>query len=205
MRFRLFRRAVVLGSALLALPVLLGGAPASAAAVASASSAPEVPEVPRCVAPGKARFALGTRVTGGPAAYAPGGGRRGFRIEMRNDARGRCAAVHPILVLLDRRKALRPAQIQVRFRDPGGTWRPVRFRHTGPGENVGVFTAPGFHGYALQPGGTASVRVQMRFAEGTEGGNGVRASVSSVQRRGADGEWVGESAPYRFTVGAARR
>ncbi|MFG3259018.1 hypothetical protein [Streptomyces sp. NPDC048172] len=194
MRFRLLRRALVLGSAVLVLPALLGSAPAPASAPA-----------PRCSAPEKARFPLTTRVSGGPATYAPGGGWRGFRIELRNEAGERCAAVHPVLVLLDRRKALRPAQIQARFRDSGGTWRPVRFRHTAPGENVGVFTAPGFHGYALPPGGTASVRVQLRFADGTEGGNAVRASVSSVQRRGSDGEWVGESAPYRFQIAGSGR
>ena len=184
------------------MPVAPNAAEAHPRARAEAQAA-----VPRCTAPARARFPLATRVSGGPVRYVPGGGPGTFRIVMRNEAHVRCAAVHPVLVLLDRRKELRPGRLRVRFRDPDGTWRPVRFRHTGPGENVGVFAAPGFHGYALRPSGAVSVPVEMRFAKGAVGtggaggGNSVRASVSSVQRRGADGEWVGESPPYRFSVG----
>ncbi|MER5299745.1 hypothetical protein ABT039_09830 [Streptomyces lasiicapitis] len=124
---------------------------AVAAAVTLAPAVAGVPaaagEPPRESGPGALRptcataagddFPIGTRIDGGPATYEPGGGFRGWSLELTNTTGETCGNVHPVVVLVDRGQALRPRQILLEF-DDGQRRRPVRFERTDRDENVGV-------------------------------------------------------------------
>lgn len=95
---------------------------------------------PTC-ATAKADFPVATRITGGPATYEPGGGFRHWSVELTNTTGDTCENVHPVIVLVDGGKSLRPRQIQLEF-DDGVRLRPVRFVRTERDENIGVFGGP---------------------------------------------------------------
>ncbi|MFF4219867.1 hypothetical protein B7P34_24110 [Streptosporangium nondiastaticum] len=205
-------RALVLGATALAIFSTAAPAPAHQAA------GPE-PVRPRCAAPGTPDFPIAAELSGGPETYERGAGPRTWRLELRNRSAAECRAVHPVAVLADRGRALRPGDIRLDFYDAGaGRWRPVRFERTDEAENVGVFdgtapdagradraaarpaAAPAFGGFSVPAHGSVPVRVRLAFAAGAPEGP-VTANVTAVQRRGDDGEWVGESNDYAFGIG----
>ncbi|MFE1550517.1 hypothetical protein [Streptomyces sp. NPDC058718] len=180
-------------------------APASAAPAPNAPAAPLIPApdppTPSCGAPPDGGFPLAARIHGGPADYPAGGPLQAWKLDLRNTTDAPCTGVHPVLVLTDRDRALRAGQIRFEFYDEGSArWRPVAFEATEEAENVGVFT--GFGGFAVPAGQTLTVPVRLAFREDTAPDE-VVVSAAVVQRRGADGDWVGASDDYRLTVGPA--
>ncbi|MEU7564921.1 hypothetical protein AB0A99_02730 [Streptomyces fradiae] len=150
-------------------------------------------------------FPLRTRITGGPAAYEPGAPPRTWYVELTNTTLRPCRGIHPVIVLTDRSGGLVPAQVRMAFTaPPGRAERPVRPEHTDHREVVAVLddaTDPAFAGFTVPAGGTLRVPVRLAFAPGA-GPDEVTATAAVVQRRGDDGDWVGTSPPYRFTLTA---
>lgn len=181
---------------------------------------------PRLRHPHRLRLPLDTRIHGGPVDYPAGGSFQEWKLDLTNTTDAPCSGIHPVLVLADRARVLKPEQIRFEFYDElAARWRPVTFEATGEAENVGVFTGPdgpdgstdpgasarsdgsdplgGFGGFAVPAGRTLTVPVRLAFrAEAAPGDVVVNAAV--VQRRGIDGDWVGESGDYRLTIGPAR-
>ncbi|MFE1908344.1 hypothetical protein ACFW96_32455 [Streptomyces gardneri] len=173
--------------------------------------APQAPQAPKVPAPdpptpscGDAPdggFPLATRIHGGPDEYPAGGPLQAWKLDLTNDTEASCTGVHPVLVLTDRDRVLRPAQIRFEFYDEGSArWRPVVFESTEEAENVGVFTD--FGGFSVPAGRTVTVPVRLAFRKDTAPDE-VVVSAAVVQRRGADGDWIGASDEYRLTVGPA--
>ncbi|MEU7069599.1 hypothetical protein AB0B30_10480 [Streptomyces narbonensis] len=186
-------------------PASVPFAPAPPAPDAPAFNAPEIPApdppVPSCGNAPDGGFPLATRIHGGPDDYPAGGSLQAWKLDLTNDTDASCTGVHPVLVLTDRDRALQPAQIRFEFYDEGSArWRPVAFETTEAAENVGVFTD--FGGFAVPAGRTLTVPVRLAFREDTAPDE-VVVSAAVVQRRGADGDWVGASDEYRLTVGPA--
>ncbi|MEW1903037.1 hypothetical protein [Streptomyces sp. NPDC086147] len=180
------------------------GAPAPAAPEPPGAPQPPAipapdPSVPGCGTPDDDAFPLDTRIHGGPARYTPGGPFRDWRLDLTNTTGSPCSGIHLVLVLTDRDRALRPEQIRFEFYDAGAArWHPVAFQGTSEAENVGVFTD--FGGFAVPAGETLTVPVRLAFRAGTAPDE-VVVNAAIVQRRGADGEWIGDSGDYRLTVG----
>ncbi|MFF0560192.1 hypothetical protein [Streptomyces sp. NPDC004266] len=175
-------------------------APLVIAAPAPAAPAPD-PPAPACGTPDGGGFPLDTRIHGGPDDYPAGGPFQGWKLDLTNTTDAPCSGVHPVLVLTDRDRALRPEQIRFEFYDAGSAlWRPVVFESTEDAENVGAFT--GFGGFAVPAGRTLTVPVRLAFEAGTAPDE-VVVNAAVVQRQGEDGDWVGESGDYRLTVGPA--
>ncbi|MGA5871814.1 hypothetical protein [Streptomyces cinereoruber] len=167
---------------------------------APAIPAPD-PPTPTCGAPDDDAFPLDTRIHPGPAGYAAGGPFQDWRLDLTNTTGSPCSGIHPVLVLADRDRALRPEQIRFEFYDAGAArWHPVAFEGTSEAENVGVFTD--FGGFAVPAGETLTVPVRLAFRAGTAPGE-VVVNAAIVQRRGADGDWIGDSGDYHLTVGPA--
>ncbi|MDX2543784.1 hypothetical protein PV331_18270 [Streptomyces sp. WI04-05B] len=151
-------------------------------------------------APGDHAFPLTTRIHGGPATYEAGGGYQTWRLDLINNTALTCTDIHPVLVLVDERRALTTAQPSLEFYD-GHRARPypVRFEATDADETIGVFDGDGFAGFTVGPGRSVSVRV--RLAIGADAvANEVVANAAVVQRHENDSDWVGESNDYRFRV-----
>ncbi|WP_435185839.1 hypothetical protein [Streptomyces sp. bgisy126] len=180
------------------------GAPAPAAPEPPGAPQPPAipapdPSVPGCGTPDDDAFPLDTRIHGGPARYTPGGPFQNWRLDLTNTTGSPCSGIHPVLVLTDRDRVLRPEQIRFEFYDAGAArWHPVAFQGTSEAENVGVFTD--FGGFAVPAGETLTVPVRLAFRAGTAPDE-VVVNAAIVQRRGADGEWIGDSGDYRLTVG----
>ncbi|MER6541660.1 hypothetical protein [Streptomyces sp. NPDC001250] len=180
-------------------------ATATAAAVAVVVLAPASPAAaradspPACVGADAHAFPLATRIRGGPGWYEPGGAYGTWYVDLTNTTRRTCTAVHPVIVLVDDKRALRPDQPRLDFYD-GSTARPVKFESTDEQELIGVLDAPGFDGFAVPPGGTVSVKVRLALPDDAVTER-VTVNAAVVQRRGDDGDWVGESNPYRFGIG----
>ncbi|MBB4892214.1 hypothetical protein FHS39_001225 [Streptomyces olivoverticillatus] len=191
------RRTLFLAAAactLAAAPVPRAPAPASALART---------QPPHCGDAHSADFPIASRLSGGPGAYERGGAPAAWQLELRNGTEAECRAVHPVAVLADSGRALQPGQIHLDFYDSGASrWRPVSFERTEEAENVGVLDgrAPDFPGFVVPAHGTVVVPLRLAFGgDAPEGA--VTANVTAVQRRGADGAWVGESDDYAFAVG----
>ncbi|MFC8129180.1 hypothetical protein [Streptomyces sp. NPDC057302] len=152
---------------------------------------------PTCSAPNGQGFPIGTRIRGGPAAYEAGGGYRSWSVELANTTRGTCASIHPVVVIVDKERELRPRQIQLEFRE-GKRWHPVEFERTDQDENVGVFD-DGFPGFTVKAGKTRTVKVRLSFTSAAKSEHAV-ISAAVVQRRDDDGDWVGESDDYPFDI-----
>ncbi|WP_405817066.1 hypothetical protein OG241_20990 [Streptomyces sp. NBC_01390] len=151
-------------------------------------------------APGDRAFPLTTRIHGGPATYEAGGEHQTWRLDLINNTALTCTDIHPVLVLVDERRALTTAQPSLEFYD-GHRARPypVRFEATDADETIGVFDGDGFPGFTVGPGQSVSVKV--RLAIGADAvANEVVANAAVVQRHDNDGDWVGESNDYRFRV-----
>jgi len=176
-------------------PTLLGLA--AAAALMSAPPATAGPGGPSCDPAGRA-FPLTTRIHGGPAVYEAGGGFATWYLDLVNTTPHTCAGVHPVVVLVDERHALKPAQPRLEFYD-GTRTHPVRFESTDEDELVGAF---GGAGLTVGPGRTVTVKVRLAVAEDAVP-NEVTANAAVVQRHGDDGDWVGQSNDYRFGIGSA--
>ncbi|MEV6751890.1 hypothetical protein [Streptomyces sp. NPDC051214] len=116
---------------------------------------------------------------------------------MDNTTRGVCGNIHPVVVIVDKERELRPRQVQFEFHD-GTRWRPVKFERTDRDENIGVFD-DGFPGFTVEAGRTLTVKVRLSF---TSEAHSERAVISAavVQRRADDGDWVGESQDYPFGI-----
>ncbi|GGU64206.1 hypothetical protein [Streptomyces lavendofoliae] len=195
---------------------LVAAAPADGTAAFEAA----VPDrQPTCGTPSASAFPLRTRISGGPAAYRPGGGFHTWTVELTNTTTEPCGNIHPVIVFTDRTRALKPGQIQLEFYESesrgegnGGRQHPVTIERTDESELVGVLddSAPGgpatpgsggdrFRGFVVPPGRTVTVPVRLAFTSDARPDT-ITANAAIVQRRGGDGDWVGESADYRFAL-----
>jgi hypothetical protein len=177
----------------------------AACACASAVLPPAVPAhadaqdpLPACTAPDDHTFPLTTRIHGGPAGYESGGGYGTWYLDLTNTTSRACEGIHPVVVLVDERRTLEPSQPRLEFYD-GDAPHPVDFQKTDRDELIGAFD-DGFPGFTVEPGKTLTVKVRLALTSDTAPG-GITATAAVVQRRGDDGEWIGQSNDYRFRVG----
>ncbi|MGW1620914.1 hypothetical protein [Streptomyces sp. NPDC002172] len=181
-----------------ALSLCLAAAAAVLTPASPATAAPAVAEA-SCAGADQQGFPLTTRLHDGPSSYEPGGGFGTWYLDLTNTTGRTCADIHPVVVLVDDKKALKPSQTELEFYD-GPRTRPVPLTETDESELVGVFDGTGFPGLTVAPGATVSVKVRLAVTSEAVR-NGVTANAAVVQRQGADGEWVGESNDYRFGIG----
>ncbi|MEU5954033.1 hypothetical protein [Streptomyces sp. NPDC047525] len=187
--------AVAAAAALAPVATAAGGVPMGGAA--ATVQRPHSAQPPTCSAPNGSGFPIGTRIKGGPPTYEAGGGYRSWSVELANTTRGTCGNIHPVVVVVDKERELRPRQIQLEFR-AGSRWRPVEFERTDRDENVGVFD-DGFPGFTVKAGRTRAVKVRLSFTSEARSEHAV-ISAAVVQRRDDDGDWVGESDDYPFGI-----
>ncbi|MGN9756337.1 hypothetical protein [Streptomyces sp. SD31] len=190
------------------------------AAAALLAAAPPVRAEPLAALPSCATddgaFPLTTRLHGGPASYAAGGGFGTWYLDLTNTTGRTCTGIHPVVVLVDGKRALKPSQPRLEFYGtPDGTPdgsqdsgpedarpHPVRFETTDEDELVGAFGGSrGFPGFTVGPGKTVSVKVRLAITSDAVP-NHVIANAAVVQRHDRDGDWVGQSNDYRFTIEA---
>ncbi|MFF4114843.1 hypothetical protein ACFY0P_15400 [Streptomyces sp. NPDC001714] len=179
------------------LSLCLAAAAAVLAPTPQATAAPAVAEA-SCAGADQQGFPLATRLHDGPSSYEPGGGFGTWYLDLTNTTGRACTDVHPVVVLVDDKKALKPSQTELEFYD-GPRTRPVPLTETDEAELVGVFDGTGFPGFTVAPGATVSVKVRLAVTSDAVR-NGVTVNAAVVQRRGSDGEWVGESNDYRFGI-----
>ncbi|WLW54723.1 hypothetical protein [Streptomyces sp. YU58] len=161
-----------------------------------------------CAASGERGFPLTTRVHGGPNIYEAGGGYGTWYLDLTNKTTRTCGNIHPVIVLVDGERALGPAQPRLEFYDGNGDGdgdrpHPVRFEETDADELVGVLADErgGFPGFTVGPGRTLTVKMRLAVTSDAVA-NEVTANAAVVQRQDDDGEWVGQSNDYRFTIEA---
>ncbi|MFE5185264.1 hypothetical protein [Streptomyces sp. NPDC056628] len=174
---------------------------ASAALLAVAPPVGAEPAAPGCAGDG-GTFPLATRLHGGPKAYTAGGGSGTWYLDLKNRTGRTCAGIHPVVVLVDAKRSLTPSQPRLEFY-PGGRDdrpRPVHFETTDQDELVGAFD--GFPGFTVGPRKTVTVKVRLALTSDAVP-NEVTANAAVVQRHDGDGDWVGQSDDYRFTIEAA--
>jgi hypothetical protein len=197
-------------------PRLVAAAALLAAASAAVPAHAEPAPLPACTAPDDHTFPLTTRIHGGPAAYEAGGGYGTWNLELTNTTSRTCAGIHPVVVLYDEQRALEPSQPRLEFYD-GTRPHAVAFERTDRDELVGAFgesdgsggndasdgsdASGGFPGFTVGPGKTLTVKVRLALASDAVPGE-VTANAAVVQRRGGDGEWIGQSNDYRFRIGS---
>ncbi|MEU1127231.1 hypothetical protein ABZ371_27520 [Streptomyces sp. NPDC005899] len=157
-------------------------------------------------------FPIDTRIHGGPDTYASGGGYGTWYLDLINTTSEPCHSIHPVLVLTDDDRTLTPEQIQLEFTErarPGEEHR-VSWESTDRDEQIGVFGSgeggDDFPGFTVPAKQTVTVEIRMAFTSDTRPGK-VTANAAIVQRRSADddakqtdGDWVGESEGYDFTI-----
>ena len=148
-------------------------------------------------APDDRHFPVSTRIHGGPDAYEAGGGYGVWYLDLTNTTTRTCAGIHPVVVLVDDKRALRPGQPRLDFYE-GGRPHPVSFVKTDEDELVGAFDA-GLPGFTVAPGRTVTVKVRLALTSDAVP-NEVTANAAVVQRHRNDGDWVGQSGDYRFRV-----
>lgn len=171
----------------------------------AAAALAAVPSAPAAAQP----FPVTARLLGGPPAYTAGAAPRELRVELENTSRDPLRDVHPVLVFVDRGRALAAEQIRLEYRAPapvagaGSTpdrvWRPVAVEHTDNDENIAVVGGEDGPGTTLPPGRKVAIALRLRFTAAAPAGP-VTASATVMERRGRDGDWVGESAGYDFDV-----
>ncbi|MCQ4083802.1 hypothetical protein NGB36_25215 [Streptomyces sp. RB6PN25] len=167
------------------------------------TSASTVP-APRCGAPAARTFPIDARLTGGPATYTAGGAAQSFSLQLRNTTQAECRDVHPLVVIVDGNRTLTPGRFSLECAwSAAGPWRSVPFETTDHAENIGLPGGEGGPGLAVPARGTVTVMLRLRFA-GHAAPDRVVASATTMQRRGNDGAWVGESNHYTFDVVAPR-
>ncbi|WP_244223990.1 hypothetical protein [Streptomyces tirandamycinicus] len=188
------------------LPPSVPQPPRPGAASPAAPGAVPAEQQPACGDPNAVEFPIVTRIVRGPGEYRAGGEAHEFSVELSNTTARPCLNIHPVVVLAGQARAIRPDRVRLEFFDGASRiWRHVTVEKTDQGEAVGAFGAGsgGFAGLSLPAGGTFSVRVRLAFPDRTTAPDTVVANAAVVQRRGADGDWVGESDDYRFDVLAA--
>lgn len=219
--------AVVLGGpapASAAPPRSPASAPASTltSAAAAAPLAVTADQQPACGDPEAADFPIDTRIHGGPDTYASGGGYGTWFLDLTNTTARSCRSIHPVLVLTDDDRKLTSDQIQLQFSErahPDVEHR-VTWETSDRDEHIGVFGGEddgSFGGFTVPAGRTVTVQVRLAFTSDTSPGR-ITANAAIVQRQrpaggksdksddsgdtptGDDGEWVGESDDYPFTV-----
>ncbi|UYQ62293.1 hypothetical protein [Streptomyces peucetius] len=154
---------------------------------------------PTCGRASDPDFPITTRIHGGPATVRAGSGFHSWSVELTNDTRENCDRIHPVLVLTAKDRTLTADSLTVEFHDrQADRWRPVTLERTTQDEFVGVFD-DGFQGFAVPAGGTVTVRTRLSVAAGAAADE-VTVNAAIVQRKGDDGDWVGESGDYRFAV-----
>ncbi|MFE9765642.1 hypothetical protein ACFYPC_14110 [Streptomyces sp. NPDC005808] len=155
---------------------------------------------PTCAAPETRAFPVQTRIHGGPTTYDVGGDYRTWYIDLTNTTAHTCGNIHPIVVLVDEKRALRPEQARLEFYAGGsGIPHPVEFEKSDEDENVGAFDG-GFPGFTVGPGRTLTVKVRLSVTSDAAAPNDVVANAAVVQRHEDDGDWVGESNDYSFRI-----
>ncbi|MGW0082382.1 hypothetical protein [Streptomyces sp. NPDC003393] len=152
---------------------------------------------PACAGTDDRQFPIASRIHGGPAAYRAGGGHGTFSLDLTNTTTSTCTAVHPVVVLVDDKRALKAGQVRLEFYD-GARAHPVRLESTDQDELVGPFDA-GLPGFTVGPGSTVTVKVRLSFTSDAVA-NEVTATAAVVQRHDDDGDWVGQSNDYRFRI-----
>ncbi|WP_329316559.1 MULTISPECIES: hypothetical protein [unclassified Streptomyces] len=149
-------------------------------------------------------FPIGARIRGGPAVYRTGGGPQTWFLDLTNTTNSECTAIHPVVVFTDKARALLPAHFRMEFEAPGGTF-PVSLERSDRDEIIAVFDGgEAFSGFAVRAGGSLTVKVHLAFAPGTPAGE-VVADAALVQRKGDDGDWIGEAGAYLFSVEGAEK
>ncbi|WP_308402805.1 hypothetical protein, partial [Streptomyces sp. AC550_RSS872] len=168
-------------------------------------------ELPSCVTDDRA-FPLTTRLHGGPDSYTAGGGFGTWYLDLTNTTGRTCTGIHPVVVLVDGKRALKPSQPRLEFygtpkdspEGPVDAGSPagdhplaVHFETTDEDELVGAFD--GFDGFTVGPRKTLTVKVRLAVTSDAVP-NEVTANAAVVQRHDGDGDWVGQSNDYRFTI-----
>ncbi|WP_328555348.1 MULTISPECIES: hypothetical protein [unclassified Streptomyces] len=153
---------------------------------------------PACVSSDTHDFPIKTHIHGGPDVYRAGGDFGTWYIDLTNTTAHPCGAIHPVVVLVDTGRTLRPEQARLEFYD-GDRAHSVKFERSDEAENVGPFD-DGFPGFTVAPGRTLTVKVRLSLTSDASAPNAVVANAAVVQRHGDDGDWVGESNAYRFSV-----
>jgi hypothetical protein len=154
---------------------------------------------PACAVPGERDFPLSTRIRGGPDSYEAGGGYGVWYLDLTNTTDRTCENIHPVVVLVDGERQLKPSQPRLEFY-AGPRAHPVRFETTDEDELVGAFD-DGFPGFTVRPGRTVTVKVRLAVTSDAAP-NQVTANAAVVQRHDDDGDWVGQSNDYRFGIDA---
>ncbi|MGW1868559.1 hypothetical protein ACWCPS_23710 [Streptomyces mauvecolor] len=156
-------------------------------------------KLPFCAGRTGSAFPLDTKIHGGPAEYHPGGARQSWSLDLTNTSHEDCDSIHPVLVLVDRDRTLKNDRIRMEFDDPAtGRKHSVAFLKTDEDEHIGVFD-DGFPGFVIGAGKTLTVPVRLGFTADAVADR-ITANAAIVQRRGTNGQWVGESADYRFDI-----
>ncbi|MEU4462858.1 LPXTG cell wall anchor domain-containing protein [Streptomyces sp. NPDC024017] len=183
-------------------PAHLCLAAAAAAAVLLPGAHPAYADAPApaCAAPDDHTFPLTTRIHGGPDSYTAGGGFGTWYVDLTNTTDRTCTGIHPVVVLVDDKRALEPSQPHLEFFE-GAQAHPVRFEKTGEDELVGAFTdeEDRFAGFTVGPGRTVTVKVRLTLTSDAVP-NDVTVNAAVVQRHDDDGDWVGQSNDYRFGI-----
>ncbi|WP_309504859.1 cell wall protein [Streptomyces sp. KM273126] len=172
---------------------------ASATAASATTSLPADPSHPTCAGSDPGSFPLRTHIHDGPTSYDAGGGYGTWSLDLTNTTSHTCENIHPVIVLVDDKRALQPDQPALEFYD-GSDPHPVTFERTDADELVGVLDHEGFPGFTVRPGDTLTVKLRLAVISGAEPDNDIVANAAVVQRRGDDGDWVGESNDYRFRI-----
>ncbi|QIQ04666.1 hypothetical protein [Streptomyces liangshanensis] len=178
------------------------GVPAGAAGPAGRGlllPGPEAGRQPRCGKASDPDFPIDTRIHGGPRSYRAGGGPGTWYLDLTNTTADACHDIHPVIVLVDRARVLKPSQVKLQMSDGGGKWRTLSLERSDEDETLGILD-DGSPGFAVPAGRTVTVRARLTFARGTRP-NTIEVNSATVQRRGDDGDWVGKSNSYRFSVG----
>ncbi|MFE8986367.1 LPXTG cell wall anchor domain-containing protein [Streptomyces collinus] len=179
---------------------LTAAAAAAAVLLPGAHQARADAPVPACAAPDDHTFPLTTRIHGGPDSYTAGGGFGTWYVDLTNTTDRTCTGIHPVVVLVDDKRALEPSQPRLEFFE-GPRPHPVRFEKTGEDELVGAFAdeEDRFAGFTVGPGRTVTVKVRLMLTSDAVP-NDVTANAAVVQRHDDDGDWVGQSNDYRFGI-----
>ncbi|MCX4693156.1 hypothetical protein [Streptomyces sp. NBC_01408] len=197
------RKALALSAAVSA-ALLAATAPSAGADVGNGGGARPAPALPSraqatCGDGKSTAFPIGARIRGGPAVYRTGGEPQTWYLDLTNTTDSECTAIHPVVVLTDKARLLRPAHLRMEFDAPGGIL-PVSLEGTDRDEIIAVFDGgDAFPGFTVAAGGSLTVKVGLAFAPDAPTGE-VVADAALVQRKGDDGDWVGESGGYRFSV-----
>jgi len=154
---------------------------------------------PTCGKASDRDFPISTRIHGGPVVQHAGGDFRQWDVDLTNTTTEICHNIHPVILLVGRDSGLTPSQITLEFYDETtDRWRPVVLETTSEDEIVGVLDG-GFPGFVVPARKSLTVKARLAFAADTTP-NEITVNAAIVQKQGDDGDWVGESGDYRFTV-----